>query len=516
MILMNYNFFGKFLKSLFAFFLIASLFASCRREQGKESVPEEPAVFMTFQIGEGGMRVQHDLPGDPSVNQDNVDFEDHVERLAALVFDAAGNRIAEYFGHETQFRLKLKPGKLNFFFLANYSSDLEAELKSKTKQSELQAFMQTLRPYTIYKSGADVRFPMARIYLNQDIPKGGTMMDPIPFIPKLSPTEQLSPVSLFGSDHPTKNKTINLVRACAKVSMTLKGEGLNDVKTVKYHNAATQFSFMQLSDNHSAPADKILDVDLSASGTAAKSGKVYTPELLFNSGNKPSWDVTNDQPKNGANYIEITTKSGRTYKIPVINNGDGKPDYMKFAKSKDADHRIIRNQHYKYDITLAADTKEIIVEVKVMPWTLVQSQMDYTPPVFDEISIKYKDGGGEMNSKKTIVSLFGQTTAILRIKFKEPKGGLWNASITNGLDFELIAPSQGDSEVKAGEKGATSGIVDANTVYVAYLRPRKPFTGMPRFTEILITVNGKEIQVCPGFANQDPGPGKRMQFKQIE
>ncbi|SUB78677.1 Fimbrillin-A associated anchor proteins Mfa1 and Mfa2 [Porphyromonas macacae] len=516
---MNYNFFGKLLKSLFAFFLIVSLFASCSREQGKEPVPEEPAVFMTFQIGEGGMRAQHDLPGDPSVNQDNEDFEDHVERLAALVFDAAGNKIAEYFGHETQFRLKLKPGKLNFFFLANYSSAFKAELKSKTKQSDVEAFMQTLRVYTMYKSGAGVRFPMARIYLNQDIPKGGTMMDPIPFIPSLPSPKQLSPVSLFGSDHPAKNKTINLVRACAKVSMTLKGEGVKDVKTVKYHNAATQFSFMQLPDNYSVPTDKTLDVDLSDSGTAAKSGKVYIPELLFNSGNKPSWDGTNDQPKNGANYIEITTKSGRTYKIPVINNGDGKPDYMKFAKSKDADHRIIRNQHYKYDITLAADTKEIIVKVEVMPWTLVQSQMDYTPPFFDKISIRYHYKEGEyayMNNEKTTVFLFGQPTAILRIRFREPKGGLWNASITNGLDFELIAPSQGDSEVKEGEKGATGGIVDANTVYVAYLRPRKPFTGMPRFTEILITVNGKEIQVCPGYINQAPGPGKRMQFKQIE
>ncbi|MBR8764174.1 hypothetical protein IX335_001401 [Porphyromonas levii] len=488
-------------------------------------------VYMSFQMSQvasgSGVRAQG---LSPSINTDVKDREDFVSRFGVFIFEkgASGTKVAEKFSEYAFFVMKFKKGTYDFYFIANYPTSDETRLSQMSK-SELEDYLKAPKPYTLHNVPLEAGpfFPMARVYRDQTISGDGTMMAPIPFKPRVGTTNQLMPVSSFGNDYQPKitQETVNLVRACAKLSFSLSGNGVPDIKSVKYHNVAADYTFMETPerdkkggepDVYTAGTEQKLE--LPAYDPAKPNGPImvsaYVPERLFVNTN-PSWT---DHTTNGINFITITMKSGKEYEIPVITNDNFSDSYMDFAVGKSANYSVIRNHHYRYNITVPADDKELVVNYQVMPWTLVESEMSYARPAYDFTLKVVKKINDEVIKEKKYSEL-GEVIVppdcYVDISFKitEPRGNMWVASITNGLDFEL----RGDFK----DLVAPAEIVGSNPdkVYNMQIWPRAEYYKEAKYTQFFITVEGRELDlsVKPGNLGKYLGEGstKRWNIKQV-
>lgn len=504
------------------------LFVSCKSEID-EIRADEKVVYMTFQMGfaENNKAATRAQGPNPSINTDDPDWEDYVNKLAVLAFESAGAgaKVAEEYTALSFFTMKMKPGNYDFYFIANYPDTDEASIKGMNKAA-IETYLQKTAEFQSFQGAktSGVLFPMARVYRNQTVTEGGTYANPLPFKPNVGALadKQLKPISLFGQDWQgtTIQEKINLVRANAKIELNISGEGKTDIAKIEYVNAAQNYTFAQLPETsltgQTVAATQSFAYTLPA-GTENLVTKLYVPERLFAATETKGWDTVADAPQGGVNYIQITMTSGRTYRIPVISNGplSGSTDnYLTFARDNSkADYNIIRNNHYYYNINIPMDSKEIEVNAVVLPWTLVESEMSYQTPSYST-DISFPEGGGEIMEIK-IVNLHQQNYAKISFRLMAPVGAIWSASLTNGLDFSLTpAPDN----AAAGETGAVTGVADPNATYTMYVKPLKTFEGTPHLTEFYITVNGKEIQIVPGLiASGTPsGPGQRTVFKQVE
>lgn len=522
------NYFKKHIWLFATALLLALSFSSCQHE---EVIPEESKdiVYMSFQVRFAGSKPGTRAQGtDPSINTDDTDQEDYVAKLAAMVFEAGatGAKVAEEYTSASFFKMKMKPGTYDFYFIANYPTADEASIKTMNKAA-LDAYLHTSsKAFGSYQGAKTpgVLFPMARVYRAQTVTEGGTFNAPLPFKPNVGAMtdKQLKPVSLFGQDWQgaTTQNTINLVRANAKVELNIFGEGKTDITKIEYVNAAQNYTFGQLPEA-SLPGQTVTTAALPftytpPTGTENLVTKLYVPERLFGATETKGWNTTTDNPQGNVNYIQITMSNGKTYKIPVISNGplsSSADNYLTFARDNSkADYNIIRNNLYYYNINIPMDAKEIEVNAVVQPWTLVESQMSYQTPVHTA-AISFPNGGGEIKERQ--IAWLHQNN-IMKISFKlmAPAGAIWSASITNGLDFEVYPALDAP-----GEKGAVMGITDPDVFYTMYVRPLKPYDGTPRFTEFYFLVNGQEIQTLPVYiegGNAEVGPGKRGIIKQVE
>ncbi|MBR8730439.1 hypothetical protein IX332_001783 [Porphyromonas levii] len=489
--------------------------ASCTKQ---DDVPESGTdVYMSFQMSQvasgSGVRAQG---SSPSINTDEKDREDFVSRFGVFIFEtgASGTKVAEKFSDQAFFVMKFKKGTYDFYFIANYPTSDETRLSQMSK-SQLEEYLKAPKPYTLHNvpSEAGPFFPMARVYRNQTISGNGTMMAPIPFKPRVGTTNQLMPVSSFGNDYQSKTtqETVNLVRACAKLSFTLSGNGVQDIDSVKYHNVAADYTFMETPDrNYNSGTVQELVFTKDASNPANPiTAKVYVPERLFKSGT--SWA---DHTTNGINFITITMKSGKEYEIPVITNDKISGSYMDFAIGTGANYSVIRNHHYMYNIKVPEDNKELDVQFQVMPWNLVESEMSYARPSYE---LEITQGGQTFKKIKEEVILhddasYKPTSAKIRFKIIAPKGALWTATITNGRDFIL--------------SGDVAGLINEGIVtgegewHEMIITPRYSFDKEPRYTQFYITVEGKEIYL--GYDDKGvminrfigDGSADKWQFKQ--
>lgn len=484
--------------------------ASCTKQ---DDVPESGTdVYMSFQMSQvasgSGVRAQG---SSPSINTDEKDREDFVSRFGVFIFEtgASGAKVAEKFSEYAFFVMKFKKGIYDFYFIANYPPSDETSLSQMSK-SQLETYLQTLKPYALHHvpSSAGPFFPMARVYRDQTISGDGTLMAPIPFRPVVGTTNQLIPISSFGNDLQSPSNIqdqVRLVRANAKIDLTINGEGAIDVAKVEYYNAAANYTFAELNPRPASQA--VLTTPLAFNYTApASTGtietKLYVPERLFNDTETKGWNTATDQAQGGVNYIQITMKSGRTYRVPVVSNGP-ETGYQTFAKGVTrVDYNVIRNHRYKYDIAIAKDSKELVVKAVVLPWTLVESEISFGKIVFEKDFTLPPEAS--MSGDK-IIEVHQQTPVKVKFRLKGPKGAIWRATLTNGLDFSLKAD---------GTNGGVSGIADPNTEYTMVITPLKPFEGTPRVTEFYITVNGTEVPLVTD--SEEIGPGKRYVFKQVE
>lgn len=498
--------FLKFDKTASEFFcgllLFCILAISCTRENDpKREWQSGETIYMSFDaVVHRSMREQGDQPGEPSLNQDAKDREDYVTRLGVWVFDSAtGRLVTHHISSETAFTLVFKPGTLDFYFIANYPQEIEGDLTGVANRNRLDELMKRLFAYTAHHTSADFAMPMARIYKNQHITSGGTPEAPVAFVPQLSGSNTLAPVSLHDSD--PNPQSINLLHACAKISLALTGTGAHEVKKVVFAGAASHFSLQQI-EPAATVATQTVDF-------ALQGGKniIYIPERLFARGQKPIWlrdkALGKDEP-NGAPHLLIIMNSGREYRVPVIGNGEGQDNYMAFARSDEADYNIIRNHHYNYELNIPQDNKEIQVTAKVLPWTLNTSEMDYTESEVRELEFDFEPKtGGEISSDKRIITLHGNTKLIIRGGFTKPVGAIWMVSITNGFEFKL-------------ESQTARGLVGPNaTTFETHVQPLKMAVGKVHITQLYITLNSKEVQVSPGHQGLEPGPKNRILIKQV-
>lgn len=508
-------------------FLFIFILVGCQSQDIPEIPVGEKEVYVSFQAGfAGASAITRAQGANPSVNSDQADEEDFVKKLAVLVFESgAGNtKVAEEYTTSSSFIMKMKPGTYDFYFIGNYI-DAESVLKSKTK-SQLDAYLQTGVAFTS-TAGAKVSgtaFPMARVYRSQTITdQGGTFANPKPFNPQVGAVseKQLKPVSLFGQDwqgSATQN-TINLIRACAKISLSVGGAGKADVANIEYINAAQNYTFAQLNDLSSQPVASNLPFSFATpSATENIASRLYVPERLFASTEQKGWnrDKTTgaDEPIGKVNYIQITMRSGKMYKIPVISNGPAAGsggDYLAFARDNSkADYGIIRNNHYQYSITVPEDNKEILVRLNVLPWDLVTVN-DYTHDaiVIDkpEISVNNLINGTTLQVK------YGQEIPSIKFRLQSPVASVWKATITNGLDFEFVRDAA-NNILDYGSAVGSSG----NYTYIK-VKPRDGWhMEETHTTEFFITVDGKEVPLIVHTPSGDVtlfGAGNRFKIVQV-
>lgn len=369
--------------------------------------------------------------------------------------------------------------------------------------------------------------PMARVYRNQII-GSGTETDPFEFEPNIGGATPFKPVSNFSVDNLKVSDAIGkvgLVRSCAKVSVTLRGEGVNDVTSVECYHAADRYTFAELSKSATyelkgTPITVPMAPQTSSPNT--RHGCIYVPERLFPN-SMPTWSAANTDK---IMYVKIQTRAGRELSIPIVHNAmdviDTESTYLDFATgvksgkggAKPA-YNVIRNMHYSLNINVSADAQKIDVSLKVMPWTLVLSEFSYARPKYSIRVSTPREPNLPFTRLGEDINLHNGEKATITFTIEEPKGALWTASLTNALHYDLT--------------GQKSGIVERTNsprTYTMYIEPKAQFDNTPRYTQFFITINGEEIYLgdltsvsdADGkgrFMNEVPG-AKRWQFKLVE
>jgi len=500
-----------------------------------------------IELPNASLREQGDYP---SIQSDPKDYEDYVGELAVLIYkveasDAQSKLVKSHFTTEQSFLMELQPeegARYHFCFVANYPESWRNTLQGLTSYADLKRTLQHLESFQSRDSGTPLYngavmngtekslFPMARIYENQEIPTGGSVSTPKPFTPTTNMSKPLEPVSNW-PDSPekgTKQQTVNLVRSSAKISLNLTGDGVSKIKSIKICNVATQHSFMENSESASVALTEKKPFNGSGSITGNSQSKIYIPERLLGEGSATlGWNSDSDTPIGTPSYIQIEMVSGVVHKIPIITNQNTRNmtpgseySYLDVAygnvPSNHANYSIVRNHHYQYDLNVPADGKYLIINFKVMPWRLVESEMQFTQPEYT-CTLKVVDATTNA-TKRTLDDIsqevFLSPNEIVEVTFEitKPVGAIWSASITNGLNYLFT----GDTYDQVVEPDIV-GQIPPQT-YTFQIKPRQEFTSEPYYTQFYITVDGKELNLDPHRAKDsymDGGGSQRWRIKQV-
>lgn len=527
--------------------LVATLFTGCKKQGEDELSPSNHGkTYLQFsmagiQMPNASTRAQGNAP---SINTDANDFEDYVGELAVLVYEATdGKLVKSHFTTYKSFTMEMEPvdgTNYHFCFVANYPQSWKHTLQGIKFYKNMAPTLRALQTFNSRDTGvelyngasADAFFPMSRIYESQTVTKGGTFANPIPFTPVTTDTGLLGPVSTWPESTETAGtqQTVNLVRSSAKIGLTLKGEGLKDVTSVELVNVPTQHSFMELA---ALPSPETLETTKTFKGTIPTTEssfytQMYIPERLLGVKAKTEmgWDASTSQMKGNPTYIEIAMKSGRIYTIPVITNKesdwkDKNPtaDYLDMAMNNidgvNANYSIVRNNNYQYSVYVPADGKELEVLYQVMPWDLVESELQFTQPEY-ECSLKVVDAT-TYDTKRTLDDISQEIllspNEIVEVTFEitKPVGAIWSASITNGLNYLFTGKTYDRVE---------PDIIGANPskTYTFQIKPRQEFTTEPYYTQFYIVVDGKELDLNPKRRRDsymDGGGSQRWRIKQV-
>ena len=529
------------------------LSVSCQRMNGGAVPDDDPSRITCLRFSMAGIELPNASlreQGDyPSIQSDPKDYEDYVGELAVLIYKAGTSDnqsmlVKSHFTTEQSFLMELQPeeGALyHFCFVANYPESWKNTLEGLKNYADLKKTLQHLESFQSRDSGTPLYngavmngtekslFPMARIYENQIIPAGGSVSVPKPFTPTTISSKPLEPVSNW-PDSPetgTKQQTVNLVRSSAKVSLNLTGDGVSKIKSIKICNVATQHSFMENSASASvALTEKPFNDSGSITGNSFQA-KMYIPErLLGEASSTLGWNSSSDMPIGTPSYIQIEMVSGVVHKIPIITNQNtqnmtpgSEYTYLDVAygniHSNHANYSIVRNHHYHYDINVPADGKYLVINFKVMPWRLVESELQFTLPEYKcdlKVVNPKTNATRDLNDISQEVLLSPNEIVEVTFEITKPVGAIWSASITNGLNF-LFTGNTYDQVVEPDIIGG-----NPPKTYTFQIKPRQEFTTEPYYTQFYITVDGKELDLNPKRVRDsymDGGGSQRWRIKQV-
>jgi hypothetical protein len=182
-----------------------------------------------------------------------------------------------------------------------------------------------------------------------------------------------------------------------------------------------------------------------------------------------------------------------TYSIPVYQNPATK------------DYSIYRNTLYRLNCILKGNA--LTITLAVLPWELIQSQKEYISEAEMEYASYWTPEPPTV--KQPYSAELGATYDVATFTFKmmRPVGGIWTATLTNGLEFAF--------EPGSSITGA------AGTEYNIKVVALKPPTTTTRTTEFYLMVDGVEIDpdnyVLNGQFVEGPvgiGPGNRYVITQ--
>ena len=428
-----------------------------------------------------------------SFNKDQEDFEDRVHDLAMLVFDTeSGDLVCKYFeegipveNENKTFQVEMKPGKRDFFFLGNVPMN---ELQAISHKGDVEKYINRLvtLPEELFTTATREKgFPMSAIYLNQTIEGGGTEEAPRPFLPD-------------------NQDRIYLERVVAKVDLSLLGVPADFIKEVALVNGVNEYSMKALPTEEGKTKGKSRNLRV-VQGTQYS---IYFPEAIFKTA-----EVWNKENSQQIHYLQVTFKNGRKHLIPLVSNGDAsKENYLSFARGKEEDnevqpdYNIYRNHHYQLVAQVKATAKEMEITMQVLPWRKVDSELDFALPKYHiDVQAEALEG---------VVNLPQQTKAKVRFKLESPAGALWHSSVTNSLFFAV--EDVPESDLASDEVSGTFGIATASKYYAFYVVPTQEYNYTTQYTELYITVDGKEIPLLNQSDWEEIGRKNRYVFKQVE
>lgn len=172
-------------------------------------------------------------------------------------------------------------------------------------------------------------------------------------------------------------------------------------------------------------------------------------------------------------------------------------------------NNLVRHVVHRVVVILGEVGGEVETEFEVIPWSSNESIRTYSGPKY---SIELAQPVSVPQEHLFVISK--EQPARFTIHLEEPTGAPWRISLTNALDFTLRPVA----EPKAGHLGAFRGVVKAGTYYEFEVVPLKEFTGLPRYTELFLVIDGKEEQLIPELKEQKvpSGPYNRYKVKQVE
>lgn len=357
----------KIFTILFAFLLFMG---GCDKLIYDDPIDEEhkPAVYLSVSYGGASkLRSSNNEPDGPTINVDGTDYEDRVHDLAMLVFESGdnGKLVSHFFDNdipntaiEKKFVVKLTPGTLDFYFVANMNW---ADVTAVKTKAQMEAYLKKLTALDedLYQGAkADKGFPMARVYKNKVIDKGGTLANPTPFIPDDNDSQVL------------------LRRVVAQLEVNISTSDLPAVKDIYYRNAFSQYSLTAQEPTYPTPLYYKDNQDVSLVDQGNGKYWLYVPEALM--AESTAWGTGDHKP---VNYFVIETMDNTRYDIPILTYGDaGDPvpggNYLKFAKgelTEKPDYNVYRNRRYVYTVKNIA--KSIEVDYTIDPWKLVHTSL---------------------------------------------------------------------------------------------------------------------------------------------
>ena len=442
--------------------LLALSLHSCVADKTAELIENKGKVYLSItrnQFAQG------------NINQDKENYEDRVHNIAVLVFNSQTGELADaQFDpaislaiENKAYLFELTPGDHDFYFIAN--TELTA-LHAISSVKEMEAYIEHFQLFdSALRTGATDQkgFPMAKIYRKESVAEGGTIVNPLPFLPN--------------GEH-----TVGLVRTVAKVALHFTGD-LTQIESVNYVNAHQQFNFESAVNTEPQLGNHILK---------GSEGEYvfYTPECILES---REWTTH----QSIINYITVKLKnSNKLYQIPLVANGDYAANYLKFARGLDLESRlkpnysVERNQYYKLSIKLpskpAADFE--VIKVKVLPWQWFDihnyDNEESRLPEDEYPTISVDDYDSFINNNTLIIG-YGKPSAPISFWLKKPVEAKWKATLSNGLHFQFVKGSDSGAATADPLKGKKEVLIEA-------IAPLKDLTH-PVGSEVYLTVNNKEI-----------------------
>lgn len=216
-----------------------------------------------------------------------------------------------------------------------------------------------------------------------------------------------------------------------------------------------------------------------------------TPDLIYYSyQNTATTGTPND---NITPYIRVTVQidgDEYTYRGYITDEGQTANKY-----------NLMRNTRYRIIAMLDQPDNQLILQVSVLPWNVSESQTggDVTDDDFtfgsdgdDETSnTGIIHNPYELNGEQVIGSNYANYSFVLNA----PKGAIWIATLTNGLEFEFVSNPWPD-----GTKSVSTGIA-RDAEYHISIGAKKSWAGVVRSTYFYITVNGQKLNINPVQSN---------------
>lgn len=374
---------GERLLYFMVFLAVLLPFTACEKsvyDQPDDNTGSEPKVYLSVSIQ--AAEVRSGLRS--SINDDDMDFEDGVYSLAMLIFDSAtGTKIGEYFNSNIgsgnpatrAFEAELTPGQRDFYFIANVPN-LETDLAAISDRDAMDLYLNSVSRDlndALYRGASQTEgFPMARVYLNQEITEGGTIYQPKPFKPKQYDTEEGKVVVNVAGSGADVRAYVELIRVVAKLEVNLDGSTDLGVDKVYFRNANRHFRLVEF---ETAPTayfnDNASDTELRRLGTT-NTYLYYMPEAIIASA---AWNDNGSVDNKPINYFTIVTLDGTEYDIPIISNEASiTSDYLAKAKGIfdgfTPDYNIHRNRHYQY---VVRNLQQIEIIYEIDPWSVVNN-----------------------------------------------------------------------------------------------------------------------------------------------